>query len=79
MACPRVNFTFTLLYKLSLSPYFGFGVLHGVKVKVVDDVSETTVGPNFTGQESRALKQLILEVGLHVSFVSSRLLIYVNV
>jgi hypothetical protein len=34
--------------------YFGFGVLHGVWVKLVDDVSETTVSPIFTGQESGA-------------------------
>ena len=33
--------------------YFGFGVLHGVQVNLVDDVSGTTVGPIFTGQESR--------------------------
>jgi hypothetical protein len=29
--------------------YFGFGVLHGVQVNLVDDVSGTTAGPIFTG------------------------------
>jgi hypothetical protein len=28
--------------------YFGFGVLHGVQVNLVDDVSGTTVGPETT-------------------------------
>jgi hypothetical protein len=50
--------TFSDFPDFKLSPcdeywYFGFGVLHGVQVNLVDDVSGTTVGPIFTGQESR--------------------------
>jgi hypothetical protein len=29
--------------------FFGFGVLHGVRDEFTDDVSETAVGPIFTG------------------------------
>jgi hypothetical protein len=39
----------------TLCRVFGFGVLHGVQIKLVDGILGTTVGPIFTGQESRGL------------------------
>jgi hypothetical protein len=55
--------------KHSIAWYFGFGVLHGVQVNLVDDVSETTVGPIFTGQKSSEDWGLLTsEDGIHSGF-----------